>query len=494
MSSHLFGDVSQPAIFGRLSHELQIFPTPWHRYVHGLGLGPEPTGFKASKAARLLDISRVLERTTGSPYHAQAHQLLQGIVATCEAMATGGNESSQRGQAALASAVGHLAQLSDPWQYARACAMLIESLVKLGRLEIYQDKLRQALTAALRHVKALSPPTDKDRYERLQLFANLFLAAGQAGWTDLLMAPAQHGTTYIDTALRGIDAISEVFYHGRGAASLFTALGVVGCEEHICDGPQDHLRSLLDVFCAQVEPPPVQTSSEHKEGYYDPVHSFADLFMFPLSLTLNAIAVLDRPAYLEYRQQWIQQAVSLFQQLPAASRASQVIFYVFALSNLGVLNKHVPDMGACLHDCIAGFLQSTDGTQVDDYLRCTYLVHLAWQLGRFDMLPARVWDTLLDSLPRIAGTDLYLQSPYGSSYMVAAYTLSALDVGGRFEDLFGEKVNLLDTLGRFKDDAKTTATTLPRLDFALIDTALRLRPTNVGDTPLFRTVQLGQCG
>lgn len=471
--------------FGRLSNELRIFPSPWHWCVHGLGLGQEPTGFDASKAGRLLETSRVLRRKTENPYHVFSHQLLHGIVSTCKAMSLGGGDAGQRGHTHLASAV---AQLPDhPWQYARACAMLTESLVKLGQLEAYQHTLHQHLAAALKRVEALSPTTDKDRYEKLQLFTNLLLAAGQAGWTDLLASPQQDGADYVNTALQVIETISDVFYRGRGAAILFTVLGVVGCGEQVCDGPQDHLRRLLDIFDSQLDHPPARVP--------DGVHIGLDYTMFPLSLILNAIAVLGHPEYLEYKRNWIQQAVSHFHLLPANSRASQVIFYVFALSNLGVLEEHVPDVGALLHDCMEGYLQATDGTQVDDYLRCTYLVHLARQIGRCDVLTARVWAILADSIPRAAGSELYLKSAYGSSYMVAAYTLSALDKGGRFEALFSEKINLPEAIGRIKDDAKTTATNLPRVDFALIDAALRLRPADPGDdTPLFRTVRPGRIG
>jgi hypothetical protein len=396
----------------------------------------------------------------------------------------------QPAQPDLSSAVARLAQLSDPWQYGRACALLTESLVKLGQLEAHQQTLHPHLQAALKQVEALRPSSDKDRYERLQLFGNLMIAAGQAGWTDLLTLPQADGRTYIESALQGIDTISEVFYRGRSAAMLFTALGIIGCGAHVWEGPQDYLRRQMELFDTQL----AQTTIADREAYHDPVHSFADTFIFPLSLTLNAIAVLGRSEYVHHKRNWIEEAVSLFHILPPPSQASQIMFYVGALSNLGVLDQHAPDLAALLQDCMDGYLQSTDGTQVDDYLRCTYLVHLAWQLARWDILTPRVWEILTVSLPRIAGSDLYLQSPYGSSYMVAAYTLSALDIGDRFETLFGDEINLLGAIRRFQEDATATVMTLPRLDFALIDTALRLRPTHMGDTALFRSLHLGRRG
>jgi hypothetical protein len=485
MRHHHHDDIEQP--FGHLPNELRVFPTPWHRYVHGLGLGQVPVSFDPSKAQRLLETSRVVGQKTGRPYHAFAHELLQGILSACEAMALDGDAAGQQGQAELANAVAQLATLSDPWQYGRACAMLIESLVKLGRLEAHTHPLRQNAQVALQQVEALRPATDKDRYERLQLFGNLMLAVGQAGWTDLLTSPQPHGGTYIVSALQGIDTIAEVFYRGRGAAMVFTALGIVGCASSIWDGPQDYLHGILDVFDAELS----QTSLTERAAYHDPVHSFADTFIFPLSLNLNAMAILNRPAYLTYKRDWVTEAVALFQLLPPPSRASQVMFYVGALSNLGVLDAHVPDMATFLRDCMDGYLQATDGTQVDDYLRCAYLVHLAWQIGQLELLTPRVWSILMTSLPRIAGSDLYCQSPYGSSYMVAAYTLSALDIGNRFETLFDDAINLLAAIDRFQEDADATTMTLPRLDFALIDAALRLRPARTGDTDLFGSLRLG---
>jgi hypothetical protein len=465
--------------FKRLLTERRIFPTPWHWCVHGLGLGQEATGFNSKKSDRLLKISRALFQKTNSHDHAFTHHLLQGIVATCEAVSLSDRNSQQLAHEKFTMAIKQLP--TESWQYARASALLTESLVKLDQMETYQDDVHKHLDMAFQQVAVLDVPSDKLRYEKLQLFANLLLAAGQAGFLDLLTVRQQDGNTYVDTALQLATTISDVFYRGRGSAVIFSVLAIIGYGEQVC-GEQNHLQTLLDSFDADLN------HSSTRSG--DGVHEGADYYIFPLSLILNAIAVLNRPDYLTYKRDWVKQTVSFFHSLSPASQASQITFFVYALDNLGVLDLYVPDVVTFFNECMTGYLQSTDGSRVDDYLRCTYLIHLACQLERTDILDPRVWSILLDSAAQTPGSQRYRESTYGSSYMVAAYALSAFDRVGRLDELFSEKVNLADAIAHFQDDAPATAIHSPRTGFALIETGLRMRPVESKDTPLFSNLLL----
>jgi hypothetical protein len=187
--------------------------------------------------------------------------------------------------------------------------------------------------------------------------------------------------------------------------------------------------------------------------------------------------VLDCPEYLTYKKDWVKQSVSLFHSLSPASQASQISFFIHALNNLGVLDAHVPDAIAFFTRCMEAYLESTDGARVDDYLRCTYLIHLAYQLGRPDLVHPRLLSIFWDSVAQTPGSERYLKSTYGSSYMVAAYALSAFERLDRLDVLFGERFNLPNAIALFKDDPAIAAIHSPRTAFALIDLALQMRPS-----------------
>ncbi|MGB5635063.1 MAG: hypothetical protein WBM44_28735 [Waterburya sp.] len=467
--------------FTALSNERRIFATPWHWYVHGLGMGQETTGFDPEKATQLLEISLVLCQKTESTYHKFTHHLLKGIVATCEALSSGAGLAPQRVNEQFTKAIELLPD-HNSWEYARACALLTEILVKLGQLESYRQKVHDHLTRALSIVAQLKPANQRLRYEQAQLLANLLLAAGQAEFTDLLTLRQNNAETYGDQALQVATTIADVFYLGRGSAIIFTILGIIGQGKTVYSGQHNHLQKLLDIFDSKIN----NLSPRDSDG----VHQGIDYYLFPLSLILNAIAVLGCHDYLTYKRDWVAQAKSLFQVLAPASQASQITFLLSALDNLGVLNYHIPDITDCFYQCMTGYLNSTNGSQVDDYLRCTYLINLAYQLGISDTIHPRVWSILQDNVSRLLGSESYLESTYGSSYMVTAYAISAFDKVGKLDVLFGEKIGLPNAIRSFKDDPKVTAIHSPRTAFALIETGLKMRPLKSGDTLLLRNWKL----
>lgn len=200
--------------------------------------------------------------------------------------------------------------------------------------------------------------------------------------------------------------------------------------------------------------------------------------------------MLDCPDYLTYKRDWVKQAVLLYNALLPASQASQITFFIYALDNLGVLNTYVPDLITFFYKCMEAYIQSTDVFRVDSYLRCTYLIHLACQLGCPDLLHPSIWSIFSNSAVQIFGSDHYLKSNYGSSYMVMAYTLSAFDRIGKMDMLFSPELGLPDAITRFQDNSESTAINSPKSMFALIETGLRMRPIGSCDTPLFQKANL----
>ena len=466
-------------LFKGLLTERRIFPTPWHWCVHGFGIGQEVQGFEPGKAERLLDISLALSQKTKSDYHTFAHHLLHGIVSSCAGKFYGDEATQQHAHEQFTSALERLP--NEAWQYARACALLTESLGKLGELDPYQSNILWHLKRAFEKVASLEVATDKLRYEKLQLFANLFLAAGQAGFSEMALEK-QNGVTYIQIALQLSTTISDTFYRGRGSAILFSILALIGHGKQVCYGEPSHLQLLLELFDSELK------SLSHRNP--DGVHEGGDYYIFPISLILNAIAVLKCPEYLTYNRNWVEQAISLFHSLAPASKVSQITFLLYALDNLGLLNTYIPDTSAMFQACMEEYLQTTNGSGLDDYLRCTYLIHLAYQLGKPEMLHPRVFSILSESTVQTLGSQRYLESTYGSSYMAAAYALSAFDRSDRLDSLFNEHISLPTAIKRFNDHAEATAINSQKTVFSLIEVGLRMRAVECGDTQLFKSIQL----
>lgn len=460
------------------TNERRIFSSPWHRCVHGQGLGQLPTGFDLKKVNLLREVGLAVKRSDQNPFHIFAQSLVHDIIAVCSEKPPEVKEVTRPTPADFYQTLALLPR--DTWQYARACAVLTETLVKLGKLTNYDSILHMHMDIALKRVEALAPETLKGRYEKLQLLANLFLASGQAGWTDLLTSQPPHGISRIYNALRMTEEIPDLFYRGRVAATLISVVATIGYGYVVCGDRLDYMRNLLDAFDAQLDQLAMRSS--------DGVHEKFDYCLFPLSLTLNAIALLGRTEYLEYRRNWVAQATTYFATLAPASRASQMLFYVHALENLGVLGAYVPNLKSLLIESIEAYLRQVgDSVSSYAYLRCTYLIQMAHQFGYPEVLPPQIWNILGTGGTHFQHTQS--TTSYGSGYMIAAYTLSAFIGGDRIGALAQEEGDLPTAVAAIKATQADAALNLPKLDFALIDAALQLRPAHPTDTRLFSEVK-----
>jgi hypothetical protein len=469
-----------------LVNELCVFSTPWHWMVHGLGLGQRPTGFDVDQAHRLSVLNRALLRRFRDPFQVFVHELTKAIQTHCEAPPSDpGKPGAARGiqydvqrdndDKARMHLVRKLAYIEDPSAHARACALLVDSFLKLSfTLDLSRSAdavLRESVATALHRLTLIPASSERARYEKLHLLAGLFLAAGRAGWGDLITVPwgpartEPHG---LAAAWHLLGSLSDPFYRARGAAILFTVLGLVGLGADASRDGGDALRALLDLLDTEFQRAPERPS--------DGVHEGRDYRLFPLSLTLIAVSVLGRRDALHYKRDWLDLAATEIERLTPASRASQALFYIAALRSLGVLETYVPAPAAWLGEVTDAYLGATDGQRADDDLRCTYLVHLAEQLGCSAALPPRVGEILAGSVARIGRSEPEHAHPYASGFMTLAYALSTLKAGGPATAPWMARIDLAKVAGRIEADPRRTALHLPRLNMALIDAALRLRP------------------
>lgn len=443
-----------------LSRELRLFSTPWHWIVHGLGLGQSCTGFDTARAARIHALGRAVVQRHRGPFPQFVVELVDIILAAVDL-------DGDRGGAMGARICGRIAALTDVRERARACAAATESLVKLGRLSPYDTELRDQLAAALRQLAALVADDDHARYASLHALINLLVAAAQAGWTELL----QPG--YLDLGTRLAAGIDDFFQHARAAAIWHSVLAVLEPDHREARGAA--LRRLLDRIDEQLGDP------DHRAC--DGVHDGRDFVAFPLFVTLTAVGATRCHELLGYRRRWLEVACTELEALSPRSRASQTLFFVAALRELGALDRHVLDGTALVRDTALRYLASGTGQHVDDYLRCTYLVHLARQLDCPAALPRSIDRILIASPAQLGKPDRFRASSYGSPLMLVAYLLSAMH--GRHGP--ADELQRIDLAAIIRDAPPRgdDAVNLPRLGLSLIDAALNLRAARSRDTARF---------
>lgn len=439
-----------------LSRELLLLPTPWHWFVHGLGLGQNPTGFDAERAARIRALGRAVMQRYGRGFPAFVVELVEVILAACDPAGRRGH-----GRDVCVRLGERIAGLSNPREHARACATSIESLVKLGELPPDNEVLRRQLCDSLARMMALPAPSDRARYEHVHLLANLLLAAARAGWTELLTP------TVFEAGARLLGPVDDLFYYGRGAATWATTLAAVGRRQG--DDSGELLRRVLDRIDTELDGPRDRAS--------DGAHEDRDYLAFSLFLALGAIGMTRRVDLLDYKRRWLEVAPAELASLNPRARSSQTLLFVSLLRNLGLLAHHVPDPAALVRAAAARYLAATDGYQHDDYLRCTYLVHIARQLDCLTQLPERIGQILAETSTQLGAPSPHRDTPYGSPLMFVAYVLSAMHADDWEAKHPLWKVDLASIV-RSANERNDDVVTIPRIGFALIDAALCLRASS----------------
>lgn len=451
------GCVDSPACTGK---EGACFRTPWHWYIHGLGLGQDAGPYAPVSADCLLRAGRALNDVSDSPLHDFTNKLL------CQILAQG-----EKGTAGSVTGIALFHPGENPAHYIKMSALFVSCLARAGMLEEYLSNARRHLALAFTLAEQLPERDDRTRYEKLQLMSSLFMAATHIESTGLIRGQGRDEESCLQFALQLAGRIENRFLKGRGVAVMLTTIGLTGLSEHVQPDIEALLVDVLTDLDHQIQSP--QTYRD------DGVHSGLDYLIFPLSLILNALSALGLERFIGFRRNWLDTAVDVFDRLSPDSRASQALFLVSALDSLGALEVYFPYGGDLVAQCVDGYLASTNGSRPDDYLRCTYLVHLAVQLGVAEELNPQVMDVLSSALVcrlehEDGGGDV--RNKYQSDTMLAAYSLSAFSRLGQLEALFGNRALLPKLIGRLVPGSDEFRSDSPKLCFALIDAALRLVP------------------
>ncbi|HEY1305919.1 MAG TPA: hypothetical protein VGF24_20330 [Vicinamibacterales bacterium] len=456
-----------------LTRETRVLFSPWSRYVRGVGLGQHPMNFDPRLASGIEEIVAILEkRAPSNPFSAFAGKLTSLILATNTYYDP---LPADRATMTLVEIVEGLSAIEDRFLHATACTILVEACVAQGwdvgvltrpRFDVVRillDEIRQ-----IRFHEVTDTHGEKGPYERLQMYVNLFVALGKLGRVDAL---TQAGSHHVREALDLMSEVPSHYYRGRGGAMVIAMASVLGFDDVVCSDRRDYLKELL--------------------AYYDEKFGVAIPWddTYPLMITLNTIAILRKPEYLTYRRDWLAEAARLFRSLPAKQLFPMGQYYFVALHNLGLLSDVFPDLEGAIRELAMQYAGYTKADPLDYSMYDSYTIETAWLFADLSVIPALIMRRAASIFKTFDSEEPYRNAAYGGSYVLSACAETGL-AGRLFEpsDDYDGEAPFLWTVRRFGRPV-LDGRSLPYLNHALINLALRMRGEPERDGPLFRSVR-----
>ncbi|MDD5438904.1 MAG: hypothetical protein PHS37_01805, partial [Candidatus Omnitrophica bacterium] len=468
-----------PAMAG-LSNERRAFSSPWARIVRGVALGQNPIDYDNKTAGRIRETFKQLNGKVAATNHNNrfSHLLTELILDVNNPEITLSREDISK---RVDEIVAELTDIKHPLQYVTASATLFDTFAKLNLdASLLVNDKRDLVKAALEMSRSVvsetgAAPGDirqgRGPYDRITALAALFVAAGQLGFKKRLITPYD----YVQESLDLLEKIPSAFYRGRAAAMLFSALGVLGFGNYVYAGRRDYLKETMDVLNDSV---PHTTDDVKTIKSFFP-HSYAVFTM------LNAIAILGKPEYLTYRRNWLDEARWLMSNLTGSSFASMGHYYLIALNNLGVLDTYVPNIEDFLKKTREEILTRTKKDSIHINVEDSYFLSSAYMFGRLDLIPDEFITMELDALRAYPKNESWWNSAFGASYVLTMFgETGRADLLFEPNPQFDGMAPIPWVIEHFSDGAETeSAITLPYMDRALINYALRMRGHDKKDTP-----------
>ncbi|MCX5700457.1 MAG: hypothetical protein NTZ63_02810 [Candidatus Omnitrophica bacterium] len=449
---------------GSFSRQSRAFFSPWIRLVRGFALGENPGEFDSQMASNLRQaLAEINNKVSSDNNFNRFASSLAGLILDF-------NEhkglSAEVMRPRIQSMVESIQQIQEPDLYVLASSVLIDSLAKLGidSSFLVNDNF-DLVDAALKKAQEIPQEKgEKGAYERLAAYSTLLLAVGNLGLKDRIVNGKEN---HIIAALNLIETIPNAFYRGRGASAIFLTASMLGYKDLVISSGKDYLKEILDYFDEHLD-----TRTDTTQMKKRPIFNTD-----PLCTVLNAIAFLNKPEYLNYRRNWIEEARWFMSQLPPHAAASQVQYYIFSLYNLGKLGEFIPNVDEYVKEAIDNYVKFGGNTDaLDDNMNDAYMFEIAWQIGRTDLIPQAMADRMLTQFCKYPAGEKYRNFPFGG-----AYILSALGEAGKAGLLFsphnsyGGQSPLIWAIRNFSEGGRDERSTLTYLHFSIIDSALRMR-------------------
>jgi len=462
-----------------ITNESRALQGPWTTLVKGRGLGANTKNFDHAESRYINEIFSVVGESSmkSNPYNQFSRELCAFILDfnNPEILFFQRKELNPR----IETIIGALKKIDDPNLYVSASSILFESFGKLGLdPHLWVNREIDLVDDALNQLECLPVSNEKECYKTLQAYGNLFLGIAHIGLADRLI---KGNIDYVDRAFNVAACLQDVWHKGRGIAAFLNVLGMIGLPDY-ATRPEDHqLKSLVSYM---------DTSLKDRAR----VEQHPNEYVFSVLLMVNCIAILDERRYLEYKRDWIKVSAELIELLPLNLKAIFSHYYLSALDNLGLTDKHFRNTQQYLFDIINNLTAADEGEL--DYMAYTYCVDIFHKLNLADALPGFLADKLIENISTTYDfenghkpTNLF----YRSGFMRIAYALTALSqmgmVGRLLENDSNDGKSLVERLienhvanWNESDESFTT------LHHALIDLSLSQRGKNISPSEIDKNI------
>ena len=464
-----------------LGAESRMIATPWSRMVRGLGLGQHPVAYDPVVAHRLREtFDHLRERLTdGHAYTLFARRLTELVLGVANPEVTMSRRELDHAVSGIVAAVRAEA---NPYHRLMAGCILADAVVKLGiDPQVLVTPAFDVSAEILTTIDAIGPNGIADEnqgrhgdYEKLSACSAAFLAVGQLGMVDRLIAPRDR----IGEALGLLERVPSPFFRGRGGSMLFSVLSLLGLDARVYDGPVDHVAQTFDRLDTADELP--------RPAFPNPMTpGFAQIY--PLVTMLNAIAMSGRSDHLTLGRDRLAEVRSLMDGLAPVERTHMGLYYIVALHNLGRLSTELRSLDAFVEGIVGQWpgIDPGDGFFLNG-IAYPYMIQTAMVTGRMDLVNDETVRRLVESFPDLDRTEFdRTNRPYPVSYALNILgEIGAADLLFSPNERYAGRSPLQWVIGRLSPGGREEGSRLTMLAHALISAALRLRgPASV--TPLF---------
>lgn len=306
----------------------------------------------------------------------------------------------------------------------------------------------------------IQPPDAKvGEYEKLQVYSNLFYGIALLGKPQLL-------DNHIKKSFALIDSIPSAFYRGRSASNLFITLAMIDKADFIFSDGQDYLKKVMDYLDENLDKYPETNYMKKRDSNNT----------YPLYTMLNAIAILKKPEYLTYKRNWLEDAAAYLTQLPPGTQMSQSQYYFVSLSNLGRLAGAPLELKAFFSNAFSRYSREAEEDPLAQNMHDAYLVQSAAMFACEALIPTGLIDRMVHSFKSYQPGEVYRNGAYGGSYVLSVLdTIDELSLLFEPNPLYEGEAPFLWLINHFTDGALAEQKTIPYLNHALINAALRMR-------------------
>lgn len=457
-----------------ITNEARALQGPWTSLVKGRGIGSVTRKYNVEEAKTIRSIADLVDKKlkTNNAYSVFSHKLVNFVLDFNNPNCLFFQRKDLYPR--IDSIVESLKSIESPYYYISASSVMFECFGKLGLdPQILLTRKYDLVSDALKQLENLPNTTVKDRYIAVQAYGNLFLGVAHVGFTHKIN---ENSVDHIEQALNIIYSLDDVWHRGRGSAAFLTVLGIIGFHSYIDNDKNSHIKNLICFLYDSLK----DTNR---------VESSTNEYVFSILLMINTLSTFDGQQYLEYKQDWLSVIDNLMEKISPDLKLIFTHYYLSALDNLNILEKHIPNVIGYIEDNINLLTESKSGEI--DYMGYTYFIDLAFRLGKTELVTDDVYDELIKNICHNYNFSKG-KSPknmlYASGLMRISYALYALSYENKINLLFKHHDTFKDAhllegiIQNHIDNWPEDHESIYLLNHSLLDMALSQRAANANQS------------